>query len=293
VPLISSFKVDPATSNKLTDNFYHYYNEANYAKTAGDATAALQYRYLNKIRLEVSELYNEISTIQNSDASDAEKLAGVRTVRVLINELQKTAIDTLPTLTAAIEYTTGIESSAVFGQLIAASSNPESTTADYRYLEATRLMYGSAAALEQYNADVYAKASLLERAGITYDDYYAFYFTQRTLTSDKDKLGNTISGSLKKKVIGVINSIPALSTEQKLYMIMAQGYAIADGDIRGVTAARAKGSVARWINNIGGLTAEQKQELAEAAGYTVKNGRIIISSGSSTGIFGTSIFGTK
>lgn len=92
------------------------------------------------------------------------------------------------------------------------------------------------------------------------------------IESDTDRKGNVINGSKKAKVIKYVLA-QRLSTAQKLLLILSLGYTIKDGDIRGVTAARAKNIVARYITNLS-LTREEKTALAEKCGLTVRNGRI-------------------
>lgn len=93
------------------------------------------------------------------------------------------------------------------------------------------------------------------------------------LTSDTDKLGNAISGSKRKKVVGAINQLD-ISSEQKLLLICAKGYALKDGDLRGLSAERAKKLLLRYILRMGKLNKQQKAELAAMCGFDVKNGRI-------------------
>lgn len=92
------------------------------------------------------------------------------------------------------------------------------------------------------------------------------------IESDTDKAGNVINGSKKAKVIKYVLA-QKLSTPQKLLLILSLGYTIKDGDIRGVTALKAKRVVARYITSLA-LSREEKTALAEKCGLTVKNGRI-------------------
>ncbi|MBQ8372037.1 MAG: hypothetical protein IJX38_03765 [Clostridia bacterium] len=95
------------------------------------------------------------------------------------------------------------------------------------------------------------------------------------LTSDTDKLGNTISGSKRKKVVAAINQLD-VSNEQKLLLICAKGYALKDGDLRGLSADRAKKLLLRYILRMGKLNKQQKAELAALCGFEVRNGRIML-----------------
>ena len=95
------------------------------------------------------------------------------------------------------------------------------------------------------------------------------------LTSDTDKLGNAISGSKRKKVVAAINQLD-ISSEQKLLLICAKGYALKDGDLRGLSAERAKKLLLRYILRMGKLNKQQKAELAALCGFEVRNGRIML-----------------
>lgn len=95
------------------------------------------------------------------------------------------------------------------------------------------------------------------------------------LTSDTDRLGNAISGSKRKKVVAAINRLD-VSSEQKLLLICAKGYALKDGDLRGLSAERAKKLLLRYILRMGKLNKQQKAELAALCGFEVRNGRIML-----------------
>lgn len=92
------------------------------------------------------------------------------------------------------------------------------------------------------------------------------------IESDTDKAGNVINGSKKTKVIKYVMA-QKLATVQKLLLILSLGYTIKDGDIRGISALKAKRTVARYITNLS-ISKEEKTALAEKCGLTVKNGRI-------------------
>lgn len=258
--LSGNFTLDPATSNKLSTEFYEMYDQAQYAKTAGDDTAAYQVRYLNKVKSAISDMYKQKSEIQNNpDLSNAEKLKQTRVVQLLINEAYKTALQDFELYTKAIEATTGMEDE------------------NLRFTEATRLMYGAERALSEYNDDVYAKCQILNKAGVDYEVLYSYYFTVRGITSDKDYEGNTISGSKRKKVVASIKGMN-ISVDQKLLLICASGYALQDNDLPRMTAVNAKKRLLRYILNLKGATQTEKTELAEMCGFEVKNGRVVTKS---------------
>lgn len=263
--LSGNFTLDPATSNRLSADFYEMYDQAQYAKTAGDDTAAYQVRYLNKVKSAISDMYKQKSEIQNNpDLSNAEKLQQTRVVQLLINEAYKTALQDFELYTKAIEATAGMEDE------------------NLRFTEATRLMYGAERALSEYNDDVYAKCQSLNKAGLDYEVLYKYYFTVREFTSDKDAQGNTISGSKRKKVVSSIKAMD-ITVDQKLLLICASGYALQDNDLPRMSAVNAKKRLLRYILNLKGATQAEKTEIAEMCGFEVKNGRVVTKTAFSLG----------
>lgn len=260
--LSANFLLDPRTNNKLSSEFYEIYDEAQYATKEGNITAYYQLKHLNSVKDSVSELYDQINKIQASDMKDSEKLQEVRVLRVMINNLYKTAKVDYAAYTQAVEATNGMfDDSTETGRRL-------------RHTAITQMMYGSEKALEEYNASVYEKSKLYNAAGLSYDTFYEFYFSTKDITPDVDRQGNEIAGSKRKKTIQAINSL-GTSAQEKLLMICASGYAVKDGDIRGYSADRAKQTLYRYIKAMN-VSEEERIKLAEACGFKVKNGRILI-----------------
>ena len=249
-----NFTIDPATSNKLSSDFYKLYDETNHAKSAGDSTAKYQLKYLNKVKKSISTLYDEKSAIQNSDLKAAEKLQQTRAIQVMINQIYKTALADFGAYTEAFEATAYIDDSTDAGEKM-------------RYTEATRMTQGAEAALESYNEEVYAKYSLVAKSGISYDDLYYYYFVQKDIEGDKDKDGNVIAGSKKTKVLKLVNSLN-VNKNQKLLLLAASGYSVGDRNT--------KISLARYITSLK-ASKDEKAALAELCGFKVKNGVIMLS----------------
>jgi hypothetical protein len=262
---LSAFVFDPVTNNKLSDDFYKLFEEAKYSKSDGDNTAIYQYKYLNEVKQAVSDMYDEISEIQQSDLSNAEKLQQTRVIRILINNAYKTATSDYEAVTKAIESTAGLFD--------------ESTESGVkmRYTEITHRVFGAEKAFDTYNSSVYEKMQILNLSGIDYETLYKYYFGTKDMENDVDKRGNVISGSKRSKVISAINSLN-VPREQKLLMIYAKGYTIKDGDIRGLTADRAKTVLLNYILRSSKLSKVQKEELAKMCGFEVKNGKIVLKS---------------
>ena len=258
-----NFTLDPVTSNKISNQFYKIYDEAQYSKTDGDVKAQYQVKYLNKVKSATSELYKEINAIQSSDLSSVEKLQQTRVLRIMINEAMKNAIADYQQIGAAIDKTASM-----------GFNDADTGEANIRYAEIIRQVYGSERALSEYNGTVYSNMTILNSTGLSYDTLYNYYFGTKGIESDKDAQGNTISGSKRAKVVEAINSL-GVSVEQRLLLICASGYSLKDGDIRGVTAEAAKTRLLKYILRIRGLTADERLEIAEMCGFKTKNGKIV------------------
>jgi hypothetical protein len=258
----SAFIFDPVTSNKLSNEFYELYEEATYNKTSGDITSIYQLKHLNEVKSAISDMYDEITKIQQSDLSNAEKLQQTRVLRILINNAYKTAITDYEGYTEAINATDGLFD--------------ESTESGVkmRYTEITHQFYGAEKAFEVYSSTVYEKMQYLNLSGIDYEELYKYYFGTKDIESDFDKNGNAISGTKRKKVVTAINKLN-VKREQKLLLLCASGYAIKDGDIRGLTAGSAKKLLLQYILRLN-VTKAEKEELAKICGFEVKNGKIIL-----------------
>ena len=275
--LSGNFTLDPATSNKLSTEFYEMYDEAQFAKSAGDDTAIYQVKYLNQVKKAISDMYKQKSEIQNSDLSNVDKLQQTRVVQILINEAYKTALQDYAVYTQAIEATATIEEDSRFFNALEACESMEAyerTVQTLRATEATRLMYGAERALSEHDTQVYDTCQFLNKAGIEYNTLYDYYFTTKGIESDVDRQGKTISGSKRKKVVAAINSLD-VSVEKKLLLICEKGYSIQDGDVRGMSAERARTRLLRYILRMPGVSRAEKAEFAEMCGFEVRNGRII------------------
>lgn len=249
--------VNSTTNSKWSTKFYSTLEDYTYKKTAGDLQAKGAVRYLNSINSTVSDMYNQKRTIQaDKTLSNDEKLTQTKIIQAAINTLMQEAIGNA-------EY--------IYGEM-GKYNLADDDVFDQAYLDSISVVMGEEYALKSYNKDVYEKATKINKLGIDYATYYDFYFGVKNITSDKKADGSTVAGSKKAKVINYVMA-QNLSTAQKLVLIMAQGYSIADGDVKGLTAKQAKTTVAKYITSLN-LTREEKTELAEMLGFTVKNGKI-------------------
>lgn len=256
--------VDPVSSNRLSGDFYKLYDDTNYAKNDPKASeedrkkAADQTRFLNRVKDAVSDLQQQKTEIQNSDKSRKEKLEETRVVQALINEAYRQAFAEFDSFSEATGKYLDIEKD------------------DERFAFEMRDAVGAEAALKNYDSDVYDKSVFLKASGVPYEDYFDFYFTVKHLQSDKDKNGETISGTLRAKVLKEIRKLK-LTTDQKLLILASRGYTAKDGDIGGLTAESAQKRLLAYVRRVtSGMSKEEKKEFAKMFGMKLKNNLIFL-----------------
>ena len=167
-PFSKAFTVDSVNSNRLSGDFYDTAEQLTYAANGGDSTAKAASRFWSKQQKACSDLYAEIREIEESDLSDKEKKQKVKEVKTILNGIQKNALATLETYEGTVEkYLKG--------------SGEEDV--DLAYREANRECFGAEYALQVYNKDVYEKAKNAAAGGVSYEDYYTYYFETKTFQS--------------------------------------------------------------------------------------------------------------
>ena len=116
-------------------------------------------------------------------------------------------------------------------------------------------------------------SNILGAKAVTFSTFAQYKGIINGIESDKDKDGNTISGSKRAKVVAAIKKLK-VSDEQKLFLIMVSGYSVKAGDFAGISEKSAKKRVASFIAGLSSLTKAEKEELAKKCGFEVKNGVI-------------------
>lgn len=167
-PFSKAFTVDSVNSNRLSGDFYDTAEQLTYAANGGDSTAKAASRFWNKQQKACSDLYAEIREIEESDLSDKEKKQKVKEVKAILNGIQKNALAVLETYEGTVEkYLKGDGEEDV----------------DLAYREANRECFGAEYALQVYNKDVYEKAKNAAAGGVSYEDYYTYYFETKPFQS--------------------------------------------------------------------------------------------------------------
>lgn len=244
-----NFTLDSVSQSKTSTAFYDEIEEATYAKNDGDLLAKAKLSYLNKMKKKVSDLTRQKRDIQNSGLSNSEKKEQVRALQVLINGIQNTALQNV----------------GIFEDELS-RYNLTDETYDAVYLAAYRSAFGAQSAFEQYDANVYAKAKLMNTLGIDYENYFDIYFTLKTTENDVDKKGNVVKGSKKNKATKYIKSLKGLSAAQKAIILATAGYSLNDS-LKSKVKSLAKGLSEEdkaMLYNICGITDKKKSITAVA-----------------------------
>lgn len=236
--LEKTFVYDAVSSNKYSGQFYKLLEEENYKKTDGDMLAKARFKFLNKVKNSLSELYKEQQKINNSNLSNKEKEQQVKAIQILINNTQKNALENVKTF-----------------EKIISNFELSETSFDEDYRHATKLAFGSEVALKEYNKQIYEKAKALNMAQIDFDIFYDVYFNTKEMYTELDELGNAISGSKKAQISAYIEALP-ISSVKKYMLFGALGYKSSKGEK----------AVKQYVNMLN-LSKEEKKLILNACNY--------------------------
>lgn len=155
-----AFTVDAMSSNRVSGDFYDEANELKYAKNAGDVASGVVSRWWNKQQTACSDLWKQIREVEAStELSDSEKKQQTRELKAIVTGIQKNAI------AQEDVFRTAVESHLAAGE-----------DEDTAYREANKDCFGAEYALQVYNKDVYERAQDAKQNGVSYDDFYTYYF---------------------------------------------------------------------------------------------------------------------
>lgn len=189
-----AFTVDVVSSNRLSGDFYDEADQLTYAKNAGDKTAAVVSRFWSKQQSACSDIYQQIREVEASDLSNSEKKQKTRELKAIVNGIQKNAMAVEETYRAAVEK------NLFMGM-----------DADEAYRAANKDCFGAEYALQVYSKDVYERAKNARSNGVTYEDYYTYYFGTKGLETTDDKSVTT------QKFEFLQNSGMSLTSQAEIY----------------------------------------------------------------------------
>lgn len=169
-----AFTTDAVTNNRVSGDFFDEADELTYAKNGGDETAAVVSRFWSKQQSACSDLWKEIREVESSELSYKEKRQKTRELKAVVTGIQKNAMAVEESYRAAAEkyLRQGME-------------------ADEAYRAANKECFGAEYALQTYNKDVYERAKSAKTNGVSYDDFYTYYFGTKDIKSTAQKSAAT------------------------------------------------------------------------------------------------------
>lgn len=165
-----AFTTDAVTNNRVSGDFFDEADELTYAKNGGDETAAVVSRFWSKQQSACSDLWKEIREVESSDLSDKEKRQKTRELKAVVTGIQKNALAVEESYRAAAE-----------------KYLRQGMAADEAYRAANKECFGAEYALQTYNKDVYERAKSAKTNGVSYDDFYTYYFGTKDIKSTAQK----------------------------------------------------------------------------------------------------------
>ena len=189
-----AFTTDVVTNNRVSGDFFDEADELTYAKNGGDETAAVVSRFWSKQQSACSDLWKEIREVEASDLSDKEKRQKTRELKAVVTGIQRNALAVEETYRAAAEkyLRQGMET-------------------DDAYRAANKECFGAEYALQTYNKDVYERAKSAKTNGVSYDDFYTYYFGTKGIKATGEKSAAT------QKFEFLQNSGMTLSAQAEIY----------------------------------------------------------------------------
>lgn len=189
-----AFTTDVVTNNRVSGDFFDEADELTYAKNGGDETAAVVSRFWSKQQSACSDLWKEIREVEASDLSDKEKRQKTRELKAVVTGIQKNALAVEETYRAAAEkyLRQGMET-------------------DDAYRATNKECFGAEYALQTYSKDVYERAKSAKTNGVSYDDFYTYYFGTKGIKATGEKSAAT------QKFEFLQNSGMTLSAQAEIY----------------------------------------------------------------------------
>ncbi len=165
------FVTDPVYKNKLSSDFFSYKEQMTFNKTDGDVVSKGVLTYLNKAQNEIQEIKLLQDELAASDVSQEEKDKQDRLYETMKNVAYKEALSNAKELEKALR-----------------NKELSEVSYDEDFREAVRETLGAEEALKLCtNKRTYAKAQCYYKAGVSYDDFYVYYFNMKTLP-DKESV---------------------------------------------------------------------------------------------------------
>ncbi len=219
-PLADKFVTDAVMKNRSQGEFYDTMNELAINANSVNATDEdlLKSKYINSVNTDISKLSAEKRRIQGSDLPDGEKVKQVKNIQKQINAMSKEVLSEKDKVSLFGNY------AEVSNRQYYLNNNGEWSNVNEKQKEKQdKVTEKLGISPSEYWAkkdmydDAYDKPEKYAVSKVFHFDYatYAQYLKViDNVEGDKNKSGNTISGSAKKNVIAHIESLPLTKNEK-------------------------------------------------------------------------------
>ncbi len=245
-------------SNKWAGKLSDMSKEYTYRKNEGDVKAELALKYINKIKQDISDLYNKQNEIHaDKSLSKDEKVTQSDIIQVAINALRQRAFE-------------GGEE--IYNNLKDANIEINDDNKQSIYIDALYGIAGSEYALKTKSKTQYTKAQMYNKLGFNYDMSYQYFH-------ELDQYKKQYAGQLSDRDITVMYTLQlSIPNLEKLILLFSQGYRpkINEQWLVGANKYELEKALAVAISKLK-ISSEEKIELATMCGYKVEDGKIKLS----------------
>lgn len=307
--LEDKFTTDSVMKSKYVSEYYSKLEELEKNKNSQNATDEdkLKYKYMSEVSENLSDLYNKKREIQNSNKSDKLKKMEVREVQNQINSIVEERLEKSKNIkTTNLTTKVGDSEYYKYNEEWTKLSDEEKeknknislpSYADYKNktynLTKKKKANGELKEKEQLKnkdkigvllnskysnkdkEEIYKnyigtedkKIQLVDKLNFPLEEYLKY--KQQDFKNDKDKNGESISGTGKQKVYDYLNNISSFNLSDNYKKIICKIEGINDYDKDVVT----------FINDYEGITNNDKKELLKNIGYKIdEEGYVITTS---------------
>lgn len=245
-------------SNKWAGKLSDMSKEYTYRKNEGDVKAELALKYINKIKQDISDLYNKQNEIQaDKSLSKDEKVTQSDIIQVAINALRQRAFE-------------GGEE--IYNNLKDANIEINDDNKQSIYIDALYGIAGSEYALKTKSKTQYTKAQMYNKLGFNYDMSYQYF-------NELDQYKKEYAGKLSDRDLTVMYTLQlSIPNLEKLILLFSQGYRpkVNEQWLIGANKYELEKALAVAISKLK-ISSEEKIELATMCGYKVEDGKIKLS----------------
>lgn len=227
-PFMDKFTTDSVMKNQNVSDFYSLSDELTKKANMADATEddILRNKYINSIKSEMGELYNQKREIQNSDRYTNEtKYKLVRDVQNKIDILAEDALNEYENIDVSGRYAVVGDKQFISSDTGWRSLNDEQIA---KQEKASNLFGISASEYWDNDDDKYVydwavkNPEYYQVSRAISDDVFTYWkhndHMWNNIRADKDENGKSIPGTKKEKIIDYINGITDLDYEEKLVL---------------------------------------------------------------------------